>query len=127
MSADATPPEPPVPHVEWELPNVREITIRRGPGDAPPQLEHFRSSVPALPQVVEFEVVLDGPVPARALPPVLYVGDTPVFQRRVNPDAHRHVFQAPPERLKQGEEVTFGWLDDPPQQRKPTGVHYQVP
>jgi hypothetical protein len=127
MSADATPPEPPVPPVVWELPNVRDIAIRRGHGEPPPQLAYFRSSVPDLPDVVEFEVVLDGPLPARGMPPVLYVGETPVFQRRVDPEAYRYVFQAPPDRLRQGEEVTFGWLNDPPQQRKPTGVRYQVP
>ena len=83
MSVDATPPEPPVPAIEWKLPGVREITIRRGRGEPPPRLEYFSSSVPDLPEVVEFEVVLDGPIPARALPPVLYVGETQVFQRRV--------------------------------------------
>jgi hypothetical protein len=127
MPADATPPEPAVPPVIWELPNVRDIAIRRGRGEPPPQLAYFRSSVPDLPDVVEFEVVLDGPLPARAMPPVLYVGETPVFQRRADPDTHRYVFQAAPDRLRQGEEVTFGWLNDPPQQRKPTGARYQTP
>src|SRR4051794_7200276 len=114
MSVDATPPQAPGPAVEWKLPGVREIEIRRGRGEPPPQLQYFRSSVPDIPDVVEFELVLDGPVPARALPLVLYVGETPVFQRRVDPEAHRHVFQAPPNRLRQDEEITFGWLNDPP-------------
>ena len=72
MSVDATPPEAPVPAPDWKLPSVRNIEIRRARGEPPPKLEYFRSSIPDLPEVVEFEVVLDGPVPARAMPPVLY-------------------------------------------------------
>lgn len=127
MSADATTPEQPVPAVEWKLPNVRAIVIRRGRGEPPPPLAYFTSTVPDAAEVVEFELVLDGPVPARALPPVLYVGGTQVFQRRVDPATYRYVFQSAPDRLKQDAEVTFGWLGDPPEQRKPTGARYRAP
>lgn len=127
MSTDATPPEAPGPAVEWTLPGVRNITIRRGRGEPPPQLDYFSSSIPDISDVVEFELVLDGPLPARALPPVLYVGETRVFQRRVDPDTYKYTFQAPPNQLKQDEEITFGWFDDPPQRRKSTGVRYRVP
>jgi len=127
MPVDATPPEAPGPAIEWKLPSVREIAIRRVRGEPPPKLQYFRSSVPELPEVVEFEIVLDGPLPGRALPPVLYVGETPVFQRRVDPDAHRHVFQAPPNQLRQDEEISFGWYGDPPQQRMRTGQRYRAP
>jgi hypothetical protein len=125
MSADYTVPEPPVSPPNWELPNVREVTIREGSAE-PPRLEHFQSSIPAVRVAIEFDVALDGSIPGRALPAVLFIGDVPVFPQRIDPYTNHIVFQATRlDQLKEGEEIKFGWLDDPPELRKPVGLRYR--
>ena len=125
MSTDSTGRESPVAPPNWELPNVREVSIRQVSSE-PPRLDHFRSSIPAVSVAIEFDVALDGALPGRALPAVLFVGDVPVFPRRIDPYTNHIVFQATRlDQLKEGEEIKFGWLDDPPERRKPVGLRYR--
>ena len=79
MSIDQTPPLRVAPAPNWELPEVENVSIRSARFE-PPKPRHFASPLAAQPNAIEIVVTLKSPLPARALPPVLYLGDTALTQ-----------------------------------------------
>jgi hypothetical protein len=124
MPVDASQPLPAGPRPEWNLPDVLDIRVRRVPY-APPRRRHFKSALPDVKEAVEFLVQTSGPIPARAQGPALFIGDEQVVQS--SPAGYnRYRFLAlRPERLKEGERIAWGWVDDPPKERKRTRYRYE--
>jgi hypothetical protein len=79
MSIDQTPPLHVAAAPNWELPEVEDVSIKSATFQ-PKKPRHFASPLAAQPNVIEIVVTLKSPLPNRALPPVLYVGDTALTQ-----------------------------------------------
>jgi hypothetical protein len=126
MSQDAGETEPVTPGPDWSLPRLVRLTITRSVVEAP-RLEYFQSSYPERTDVVELQATFDGPLPGRALPPALYVGDVAVLPHGSAPDANvvRFATQQPDE-LEDGAEISVGWFNDPPERREPTEYRYHI-
>jgi hypothetical protein len=126
MAQDSGEREPPVPGPDWSLPRLVNLTIRRSVLEAP-RLEYFRSSYPDRSDVVEFEATFDGPLPGRALPPALFVGDVPVLPQGRAPDANVVRFVSlQPDELEDGATIMIGWAKDPPEDRSATDYRYHL-
>jgi hypothetical protein len=63
-------------------------------------------------QGVEILVKTSGPFPARALSPVLYVGDEPLNEWETAGENTYRFFAVDPSRLKEGAPLALGWPDD---------------
>lgn len=126
MTQDSGDREPLAPPPDWSLPRLVKLRIRRSVIEAP-RLEYFRSSYPDRSDVVELEATFDGPLPGRALPPALFVGQVPVLPHGSAPDATIVRFASlQPNELEDGADITVGWFKDPPESRVSTGYRYHL-
>lgn len=126
MATDASQRIPGAPNPKWELPKVRDIKIRRTRPN-PPRLKHLRSALTDGDEVVEFTVKLDGPVPARALGPALFVGRERVIECQAVDERTLRFVATNPKRLKPGVGIQWGWLDALPRQRAETKFKFVEP
>ena len=107
MSTDSGSPEPRDGRSSTVLPEIVEVTTRRV--DVRRRRRHVRSDVPDLDGTVEFLVETDGPIPIRALSPVLYVGDVPVTEVMAEDDTHYRFVTLFPEQLQESATIEIGW------------------
>lgn len=108
MTNDQGKREPRGRRPDFRLPAVLGVVARRTRFE-PPAHRNFTSSLPAVESTVEFLVETDGPIPARALAPVLYVGDVPVTEVSVQDETHYRFVSVSPDQLRAGAPVTLGW------------------
>jgi hypothetical protein len=108
MSSDQGTREPRGRRPDFRLPAVLGVTARRTRFE-PPRHRNFESSLPPLDSTVELLVETDGPIPARALSPVLYVGDVPVTEVSAQDETHYRFVAMAPDQLRVGAPVTLGW------------------
>jgi hypothetical protein len=106
------------------LPGVVSV-VTRPTRFEPPKRRNFSSELPALRSTVEFLVETDGPIPVRALAPVIYVGDTPVTEVYADDDTHYRFVALRPDKLRDGEPVTLGWSGAPAEERVETGLRFE--
>jgi hypothetical protein len=125
MSTDAGSPIEPRKPFSLDLPHIRKLRIRRIAFE-PPKLEHFKSSLSRYKEAIEFIVETDGPVPARAYGPALFVGDVEVDQSERVDDTTWRLLAFEPERLKAGAPISWGWMRDQETARQPTNFRYEV-
>lgn len=114
------------PRPDHRLPRVVSIATRLVRFE-PPQRRNFESSLPRLERTVEFLVETAGPIPTRALSPVVYVGDVPVTEVAADDDTHYRFTAMEPERLEEGAPVTMSWSGEPASERMAVGEAYVSP
>jgi hypothetical protein len=119
MSIDSSQPITQGPRPDWRLPNIVSIEARRIPYQ-PRRLRNFESVLSQYDQAVEFIVKTDGPIPARALGPALFVGEVQVAEsEQLAENVYRFLgFEL--ERLAVGAPVAWGWIGDPKERRQET-------
>jgi len=116
--------EPKTRRPAFGLPEILDIEIRRVPFAAPKR-RNFESALARYKEAIEFTVRTDRPIPARALGPVLYVGDTPVTEcAPVETNTYRF-FAFAPRALKRGAPISLGWSGEAPSERKATGFVFE--
>lgn len=108
MTNDQGQREPRGRRPDFRLPGVLGVVARRTRFE-PPVRRNFESVLPTLESTVEFLVETDGPIPARALAPVLYVGDTPVTEVSADDETHYRFVALAPDDLRAGAPVSLGW------------------
>ena len=74
MPFDQTPPVHTARAPNWEMPEIVNVKIRATPYQPRPT-RNFANPLEAVPDALEIVLTLKSPIPARALGPVLYVGD----------------------------------------------------
>jgi hypothetical protein len=114
------------PRPDFDLPRVVAVTSRLTTFE-PPKHRNFESQVPRVEGTVEFLVETDGPIPIRALAPVLYVGETPAAAVGADDDTHYRFVVLEPSRLRDGEPVALGWMGAPPSERSDAGIRFTSP
>jgi hypothetical protein len=112
------------PKPDVGLPGIVSV-VTRPTRFEPPKRRNFSSELPALRSTVEFLVETDGPIPVRALAPVVYVGDTPVTEVYADDDTHYRFVALRPDELRAGEPVTLGWSGGPAEERVETGLRFE--
>jgi hypothetical protein len=91
-----------------------------------PRLRTRRSEVVSVDRAVEVTVETDGPIPERALGPVLVIGATEVTEsERLGPTRYRF-YAYDFEQLKPGSPIRLGWYRQTNQSRR-TGFTFELP
>jgi hypothetical protein len=124
MATDASSRIPQGPRPDWDLPEVLDIKIQRIEFE-PPKHRNFTSALAEYREAVEFLVQTNGPIPARALSPALFIGDVRVIEsQQVGENLYRFLaFE--PQRLEPGTSIGWGWLDSPTEQLQITKFPYE--
>ncbi len=92
-----------------------------------PIVRSIEGSQRTIREVIEFEVTSPKPIPARALDPVLTVGDRRVTEYRYVRKNVLVFTEYRPEKLQEGERVYFQWGETPvAQERHPTALIFQA-
>ena len=116
------------PPPDWRLPEVVDIQIRRI-AFKPHKLRHFESALKQFKEAIEFTVKTSGPIPARALGPALFIGETPVVECiTVGKEKATFRFLAfHPNTLRAGAPISWGWSNAQEKQRHATKFRYSAP
>lgn len=113
MSSDSGDRLPDPPRVDYSLPKILEVQIRKTRFEPRP-MRNFKSSLPPSDDAVEFIVKTDRSIPIRALGAALYVGDTPVTEvTEIGPNTYRFV-SLQRKSLKKDAEIRLSWTGEPP-------------
>jgi hypothetical protein len=110
---------------DWDLPEIRELSIRRVPFRAR-ELKNFTSRFANYVEAIEFLVQTYGPIPARGSGPALFVGDVPVKEGGLVEDNLYQFVALEPDELTPGAPISFGWTDDPPEDRIATRYTFSI-
>ena len=110
----------------FRLPQIKDIKIKEIPYK-PPKLRYFKSSSSKYSKAIEFTVTTDGPIPVRALSPVLYVGKIPVIESEAIKENVYRFFAFETNELKDNEQIYFGWYGESEEQRLKTKFTYRKP
>jgi hypothetical protein len=116
MTDDPGARQPNAPRPDFELPEVRDIRIRRVPFE-PPRRRNFDSSLSDSDEVVEFVVTTEAPIPTRDLGPALYIGSTPVIECEPIDDNVYRFLALQPKLLERGAPIRLGWTGQEPEHR----------
>ena len=124
MSIDSSQPMAEGPRPAWDLPEIRDIEIRRIPFE-PRRLRNFESALADYQEVAEFLVRTSGPIPARALGPALFVGNVQVIEsEQVEDDLYRFLaFDL--DRLESDAPIRWGWINAPEEEQQQTEFRYE--
>jgi hypothetical protein len=113
------------PRPDWMLPRLTSVATRLVSFE-PPKHRNFDSALEPV-TTVEFLVETDAPIPARALAPVLYVGDTPVTEVVAQDDTHYRFTALQPHMLREDDPVTLGWSGGAAADRVDAGIRFTPP
>jgi hypothetical protein len=87
-----------------------------------PKFKHLKSHLEKYKEALQITIVTDGPIPARALTPVFFIGDYKAGYympgKKAN-EYHFYLFEF--KKLKGKIPVRWGWNNDPPEKREDTG------
>lgn len=111
---------------DFDLPRIVAVDARVVDLE-PPKHRNFTSQLPRIESTVEFFVETDGPIPIRALAPVLYVGETPAAATGADDDTHYRFVVYDPSTLREDEPITLGWMSAPLSERVDTGIRFSAP
>lgn len=125
MATDSSKPMSGAPRPAWDLPEILDIKIRRVPFK-PRVHKHFKSALADYKEAVEFLVRTSGPIPARALGPVLFVGDVQVTESEPVENNLYRFLALEIERLEPRAAISWGWEDAAAAQRYRTKFRYEV-
>jgi hypothetical protein len=125
MTTDSSKPITPGPRPDWRLPAIIGIEIRRIDYE-PRRLRHFESALSRYKEVIEFIVQTDGPVPARALGPALFVAGEQVNECEQVADNTYRFLAFELERLEAGAPISWGWMSDPEEERQETSYRLEL-
>ncbi len=119
MAIDQTPPLPPAPGPNWELPEIVDVQSRLA-NYRPRKPRNFASPLEAVKNAVEIVVTLESPLPIRAMAPVLYVGDTQLTESEAvdKEGLQLRFWGLERERLADGAPIALGWMGSRREQRK---------
>jgi hypothetical protein len=123
MSTDPGELEPRAPGPDLALPEVKTLRTQRTRFE--PRRRNFKSALPAVDGAVEFLVETVSPIPARALGPVLYVGETPVTEVTADDETHYRFVALRPSELERGAPISLGWSGRPPEERLRTPYRFE--
>ena len=124
MTTDSSKPIGQGPRPDWRLPNISGIEIHHIDYEAR-KLRHFESVLSRHRQAIEFLVHVDGPIPARAMGPALFIaGQTVTECEQVSPDMLRFL-DFEPERLETGARISWGWINDLEEDRYETKFRFE--
>jgi hypothetical protein len=125
MSRDAGSRLPDPPAVDFTLPKVLNIEIRRTVFKAP-RHRNFKSALKNSNDAIEFIVTTDGPIPARAVGPALYVGETAVTESsEIAPNTYRFIAMTR-KGLKRTAPVVLSWTGEVPKPVKNPAFRYRL-
>ena len=107
MSSDAGAVEPQLPRPDFSLPEIKSVRRRRT--RFRPRRRNFESALPDVDDAIEFLVETDGPIPVRALGPVLHVGDAVLTEVEADDETHYRFVALSPEQISPDAPVRPGW------------------
>jgi hypothetical protein len=112
------------PRPAWDLPEIRDIEIRRIPFE-PRRPRNFESALADYKEAAEFRVRTSGPIPVRALGPALFVGSVQVIEsEQVEGDLYRFLaFDL--DRLESGAPIRWGWVNASEEEQRVTEFRYE--
>jgi hypothetical protein len=125
MSSDPGELEPQPDRPTYELPRVTSVETRRT--QFAPRRRNFKTALPDVDTAVEFLVVTDGAIPARALGPVLVVGESILTEVAAADDTHYRFVALEPQTLEPGAPISLGWSGRPVAESIPTGFRFELP
>lgn len=108
MASDAAQPEPGGRGVSWHLPQILAVEALRI-AYAPPAYHVVAREYRAVSDAVEITIQTDGPIPERALAPVLFVGDEQLTESEPAGVLRYRFFGFEPDRLREGAPLALGW------------------
>jgi hypothetical protein len=129
MPFDQAPPIQTARAPNWELPVIIEEKIRATPY-RPRPTRNFPNPLDVVPDALEIVLTLKSPIPARALGPVLYVGDTRLTESEpVDNDGKQVRFWVfDRSKLRTGAPIAMVWDGEPPpKERKKAKFTYSSP
>jgi hypothetical protein len=107
------------------LPEILELTIAQRRFD-PPRIFFVGPERRQIHEAVTIDVRTSHPIPAVAVPPVLFVADVPLLDfEPLDPERYRF-FALEPLRLQQGAPISFGYPDMAPAQRVRTRFGFRL-
>jgi len=110
----------------FNLPNIKDIRIQQITYK-PPKHRYFESSFSKYKEAIEFKVLTDGPIPVRALSPVLHIGNTSLTEgESLSPNEYRFLAFKINE-LENNAPIYFAWQGDPDNMRIKTRFTYRKP
>ncbi len=115
MSFDQAPKIKTSHRPNWEMPEMMDVKIRTA--DYRPRApRNFTTPLPAVENAVEIIVTFKAPPPARAMAPVLYIGDTRLTESEPVDKAGRQLrfWAFERARLRQGAPIEVRWMGEPP-------------
>ncbi len=129
MPIDQAPPIQITRGPNWELPEITDVQIRATPYQPRPT-RNFANPLRAVPDAVEIVLTLKSPIPARALAPVLFVGDARLTESEaVDKEGKQVRFWAfDRSSLIAGAPITMAWTGEaPPQAQQSAKFTYRPP
>ncbi len=123
---DAGDRQPDAPRPDYSLSNLIQVDVSLVSVVAP-RLRYVRSYLSHSAEGVELLVRTDGPLPIRALPPVLYVGDVAVVESAAVGERQFRFLALEPERLAAGAPIVLGWYGQAPHDRHEAAFRYEPP
>jgi hypothetical protein len=125
MTIDSSKPVAHGPRPEWTLPEVVAIEMRRIEFQAR-QPRNFESALARYKKAIEFIVQTDGPIPARALGPALFIAGVQVSESEPLSDNTYRFLAFEMDRLEAGAPISWGWMGDPEDRRRETGYRFDL-
>ncbi len=107
----------------YRLPEVLSVEARRVRYPEP-RIFFVGQEQKSAREAVEILVRTAHRLPAAAVPPALFVGETPIRAYRPAGRLQYRFYVYEPERLAEGSPISIGWPDDPAR-KVPTRFHYQ--
>jgi len=124
MASDAAPRKPGLSRELWHLPNVTHVEVVRA-HYKPPRPHVIQQKMRPVHEAVEIVIQTDGPIPERALAPVLFVGDVVLTESEPAGPLRYRFFAFDFDKLTEGAPLSLGWtMNDSP--KVPTKFHYKV-
>ncbi|MCH7736342.1 MAG: hypothetical protein IH872_02965 [Chloroflexi bacterium] len=96
------------PQSAFTLPAIREMEITRVRYEVPRPYYVGRDRIECS-NGVEFMINTDGPIPIRALSPILFVGDVEIDAYEELGENNYRFIAYLTEELKEGDQISFGW------------------
>jgi hypothetical protein len=128
MPTDQTLPIRTAEGPRWELPEIVDVSIQAA-AYRPRAPKNFVSPMEAAQDAVEIVLTLKSPMPARALAPVLYIGDARLTESEpVDKENKRVRFWAfDPSKLKTGAPIAMAWTGEtPPKEQEKAKFRYSL-
>jgi hypothetical protein len=125
MAIDSSQPIGHGPRPEWTLPGIVAIEMRRIDFQAR-RPRNFESALARYDEAIEFIVRTDGPIPARAMGPALFIAGEQVSESEQLSDDTYRFLAFDMDRLESGAPISWGWMGDPEDQRRETGYQFDL-